>query len=98
MNFKTAGTLGSVSMNMCTLLFGWILDKWGTFASRALGALTVTIGLVLLLFTPQVHWFLYPGIIFYAAPSFSFLVTNQFGIEKLSKYSNKKDKFNQFRH
>ena len=75
--FRTAGTLGSVSMNVCTLFFGILLDKYGTFVCRSAATVIISIGLLFLLFTPKVHWFLFVGMILYTAPTFSLLVSNQ---------------------
>ena len=64
-------------MNVCTLFFGILLDKYGTFVCRSCATLTITIGLIFLFFTPTIHWFLFVGMILYTAPTFSLLVSNQ---------------------
>ena len=37
----------------------------------------MTVGLLLIMFTVEVNWLMYPGIIFLTSGSFSLLVTNQ---------------------
>ena len=74
--FSTAGTIGGFSMNCMALLFGYILDKKGLLISRVLMTITVTSGLLCLMFTPQVNWLMFPGIFLNSAGGYGFVLTN----------------------
>lgn len=74
--FTTAGTLGSVAMNMATLPLGYIFDKYGTFWARSLCTSFMSVGLLLLAFTQEANFLMFPGIILLSAGGFSLLVTN----------------------
>ena len=63
-------------MNLATFFFGIILDKYGSFCCRFWCILILTIGLVILMFVPEIEWFLLLGIILYSAPTFTLLMTN----------------------
>ena len=94
-NFRTAGILSNVSMNLATFFFGIILDKYGSFWCRFWSILIITIGLVILMFVPEIEWFLFLGIILYSAPTFTLLMTNHQLAALFPKGSNKisKNKF-----
>ena len=74
--FRTAASLGSAAMNIATLFFGYLLDRYGTFCSRTVATIVLTIGLFFLMFAEEVHAFMFIGIILYSSATFSFLVTN----------------------
>ena len=74
--FSTAGTLGSVAMNMATLPLGVILDKYGTFVCRSICTTLMSVGLLFLMFTVEVNWMLFPGIMFLCSGGFALLVSN----------------------
>ena len=63
-------------MNIFTLFFGFILDNYGTLLCRAISTTALTVGLLFLMFAGEVHWFMFMGVILYAAGSFSLLLTN----------------------
>lgn len=74
--FSTAGTVGGFSMNCMALVFGIIMDKKGLLISRTLMTISITAGLLCLLFTPQVNWLLFPGIFLNSAGGYGLLLTN----------------------
>ncbi|CAG5077182.1 Oidioi.mRNA.OKI2018_I69.PAR.g8647.t1.cds [Oikopleura dioica] len=74
--FSTAGTIGGFSMNVMTLVFGLIVDKKGLFLSRSLITITVTVGLLCLMFTPDANWLMFPGIFLQSAGGYAFVLTN----------------------
>jgi len=74
--FSTASTLGLVAMSIFTFPLGVILDNYGCFLSRSLCAILLSIGLLFLMFTVNINWFLFPGSIFLNAGSYALLVTN----------------------
>jgi len=74
--FTTAGTLGGLSMNVGPLLCGYILDRFGILWSRCLCTALLTVGLLFLMFTEEVHWFMFIGIILYSGGTLSLLLTN----------------------
>lgn len=74
--FSAAGTVGGFSMNCMALVFGSIMDKRGLLISRTLMTATVTVGLLCLLFTPQVNWLLFPGIFLNSAGGYGLVLTN----------------------
>lgn len=74
--FSTAGTVGGFSMNVMTLLFGLIVDKKGLFLSRTLITITVSIGLICLMFTPDANWLMFPAVFLHSAGGYAFVLTN----------------------
>ena len=74
--FSTAGTIGGFSMNCMAFVFGFIMDKKGLLISRTLMTITITAGLLCLLFTPQINWLLFPGIFLNSAGGYGLLLTN----------------------
>lgn len=74
--FSTAGTIGGFSMNVMTLVFGLIVDKKGLFLSRSLITITVSIGLICLMFTPDANWLMFPGVFLHSAGGYAFVLTN----------------------
>ena len=76
-------------MNLATFFFGIVLDKYGTFWCRFWSILILTIGLVILMFVPEIEWFLFLGIILYSAPTFTLLMTNHQLAALFPKGSNK---------
>ena len=73
-----------------TLPLGFILDRYGSFIARSLCTTLMTLGLLLLMFTVEVNWFMFPGIALFTSGtvfnfeqvkniylgSFALLVTN----------------------
>ena len=45
-----------------TLPLGVILDHYGSFITRSICTTLMTFGLLLLMFTIEVNWFIFPGI------------------------------------
>ena len=76
MQSRTAGSLGSAGMNIWTLFFGFVLDRYGTFVCRTISTILLTIGLLFLMFVGEVHWFIFIGVILYSAAPFSLCLTN----------------------
>ena len=63
-------------MNVCTVLCGYILDRYGAFWSRTLSTFMITVGLALLMFAEEINIFLFVGIIIYSGGTFSLLLNN----------------------
>jgi len=74
--FSAAGTLGSIVMNCMTFPLGMIFDRYGSLIARSICTTLMSIGLIFLMFTVEVNWFMYPGIMFLTSGSFALLVTN----------------------
>ena len=73
---RTAGTISGISMNIFTVLGGYILDRYGIFWSRSLSTIQLTVGLLLLMFAKENNSLLFIGIIIYSGGTFSLLVNN----------------------
>lgn len=74
--FSAVGTLGSVTYNCMALPLGFILDKYGTFKARSIATTVITIGLLLLMFVPEVNWLIFPGAFFLFSGTYPLVITN----------------------
>ena len=63
-------------MNCMTFPLGIMLDRYGSFVARSTCTTLMSIGLLFLMFTVEINWFMFPGIIFFTSGSFALLVTN----------------------
>lgn len=70
-------TVSAVCVNLATLLFGYLMDRYGTWVSRTLACVCVTTGSALMtLATPESSIYIYVGMCIYAPGGIGFLVTN----------------------
>ena len=74
--FSRAGLVGSASLSIMTFPLGILFDVYGSFVSRSLCTILMTIGLVCLMFAVEVNQLIFPGVAFLASGSFALLVTN----------------------
>ena len=84
--FSAVGTLGSITMNFMVFPLGLIFDRYGSFITRwdflylsscnfrSICTALMSIGLLLIMFTVDVNWLMYPGIFFLTSGSFTLLV------------------------
>ena len=70
------GTLAVVASNVSGVLIGVIYDRYGTMVTRLIISTSVIIGLLLVAFSPEVNWLLYPGMIFWFTGTTSAVIPN----------------------
>ena len=68
--------LGYISTFVSVLPLGFIFDHYGTFVTRSICTLLMSLGLLMIMFIPEFNWLLFPGVLFLTAGSYSLLVTN----------------------
>lgn len=73
---SNAGILGYISTLVSVLPLGFIFDHYGTFVTRSICTLLMSLGLLMIMFIPEFNWLIFPGVLFLTAGSYSLLVTN----------------------
>ena len=59
-HLSTIGTLAVMTSNISGVIFGIIYDRYGTFVTRLVCSTSVITGLLMVFFSPEANWLLYP--------------------------------------
>ena len=75
--FNLVFTLATAFLNLTSLLFGFIIDRYGTWVMRSIATVLYSLAFILLSgMTVEMSWLLFPAITFIAVGGMQMLISN----------------------